>query len=426
MEKLKAYKFRLDPNLQQQIFFNKNIGCCRLIYNLMLNEKQENYKMKVDIENIENMYNCIHQKLKFKNTTEKEFKTKYEFLKEIDSISLQQSRLDLDKAYQNFFRKLKLNQKTRLRFKSKKNPKESYRTQNINNNIEVKENKIKLPKIGYVKFKKSREVKGKIKNVTITKTKLNKYYISICCEEFIREKPKLNKSIGIDLGLKSFAVTSDNESFANPKFLRGLEGRLKRSQRKLSRKIQRKLDKKEKVEGKNLEKNRIELCKIHEKIFNQRNDFLHKLSSKIINENQVICIEDLKVKNMVKNHKLAKSISDASWSRFVEMLIYKADWYGRSLVKVSTFFPSSKTCSSCGEVREKLDLSERVFRCDCGLEIDRDFNASLNILKQGLILDRNRRAGEVSLVNTFSLEKDSQEFLPFRDGKCQIQERLKI
>lgn len=357
---LKAFKFRLEPNKEQQVLINKTLGCTRFLYNQMLNEKQTKYKSKDDT------------KLK----TEKEYKIEFDWLKEVDSIALQQARIDLKTAYDNFFRKLKSGQPTNLKFKSKHNPKNSYRTISISNSIRVEENRIKLPKLGFVKFRKSREVSGTIKSVTVSKNILNRYHISVLCEVEVETLPTSNSKIGIDLGLKEFCITSDNEFVSNPKYLRKLEDKLKKAQRKLS------LRKK----GSNRRfKQQKKVFRLHEKIRNQRSDFLHKLSSKLINENQVICLEDLQVKNMVKNHCLAKSISDVSWSKFVELLNYKSNWYGRELVQIDKFFPSSKTCSGCGNIKKDLTLKDREYYCSCcGLVIDRDYNAALNILREGL------------------------------------------
>ena len=382
MKQLKAFKFRLEPNQQQKVLINKTLGCCRFLYNQMLLEKQTKYKSKDG------------SKLK----TEKEYKIEFEWLKEVDSIALQQSRLDLKTAYDNFFRKLKSGQPTNLKFKSKHNPKNSYRTINVNNSIRVEENRIKLSKLGFVKFRKSREVSGTIKSVTVSKNILNRYYISVLCEVEVKTLPTSNSKVGIDLGLKEFCITSDNEFVSNPKYLRKSELKLKKAQRKLSKR----------KKGSNRRfKQQKKVFRLHEKIRNQRLDFLHKLSSKLINENQVICLEDLQVKDMVKNHKLAKSISDVSWSKFVELLKYKSDWYGRKLVKIDKFFPSSKTCSSCGNIKKDLTLKDREYICSsCGLVIDRDYNAALNILREGLRIlrilsgrdDRNSSVNMQALV----------------------------
>ena len=376
MKQLKAFKFRIEPNKQQKVLINKTLGCTRFLYNQMLDEKQLKYKSKD----------------KSKCKTEKDYKIDFEWLKEVDSTALQQARIDLKTAYDNFFRKLKAGQPTNLKFKSKHNPKNSYRTINVNNSIRVEENKIRLPKLGFVKFKKSREVSGKIKSVTVSKNILGRCYISVLCEVEIEKLPKLDTQVGIDLGLKEFCITSDSEFVSNPRFLRKSEQELKKAQRILSHRVKK---------GKNRFKQQKVVFKIHQKIANQRLDFLHKLSTRLIIENQVICLEDLQVRNMVKNHCLAKSISDVSWSKFVELLRYKAEWYGRELVQIGKFFPSSKTCSSCGSIKKDLTLKDREYQCSsCGTKIDRDYNASLNILEEGLrILKKNCRDDKVSLLN---------------------------
>ena len=365
--KLKAFKFKLKPNKKQEILISKNIGCCRFIYNQMLAERRDKYENKD----------------KSKCKTEKQYKEEFDFLKEAESSSLQQTRIDLEQSYKNFFRKIKLHQKVSFRFKSRKNPKQSFRI--VSNNsysnryskkIRIKDNYIRIPKIGFVKFKKSREVEGKIKSITVSKNILNQYFVSILCEVELKKLPKIDKNIGIDLGIKDFCITSDNKKEFNPKFLRKSELKLKKAQRTLSRR---------KKGSKRREKARKKVFKVYQKIANQRLDFLHKLSTKLINENQVICLEKLAVKNMLKNHCLAKSIADCSWSKFVEFLKYKADWYGRTIVQIDRFFPSSKLCSSCGNTKKDLKLKDREYCCDsCGITIDRDYNAALNILKEGL------------------------------------------
>ena len=355
---LKAFKFRLEPNKEQQVLINKTLGCTRFLYNQMLNEKQLKYKNSD----------------KTPTKTEKEYKFEFEWLKEVDSIALQQSRLDLRTAYDNFFRKLKSGQPTNLKFKSRKNPKNSYRTLNVNNSIRVEDNRIKLPKLGFVKFRKSREVSGIIKSVTVSKNILNRYYISVLCEVEIQKLPEADSQIGIDLGLGYFCIMSNNTKIPNPKYLRQSEQKLIKAQRKLSKRVKG---------SNNRFKQQKVVFKLHEKIRNQRLDFLHKLSTKLINENQVICLEDLQVKNMVKNHCLAKSISDVSWSKFVSMLEYKCNWFGKDVIKVDRFFASSKTCK-CGTKNDDLKLSDREWICkSCGAVNKRDLLAAQNILNEG-------------------------------------------
>lgn len=365
----KAFKFRLYPNKKQEEQLAKTFGCTRFVYNYYLAKRIELYKLEQKSMN----YNACSADLT-------NLKKEKEWLKEIDKFALQNSLKDLDKAYQNFFREIKKSNKEQgfPKFKSKHNNKHSYRTTFTNNNIEIRENKIKLPKLGLVKFAKSREIKGRILNCTITKTCSGKYFISICCTNVEIEKYNNNDNIiGIDLGIKDFAICSNGEIIANPKYLSKLEKKLKREQRKLSKK---------KKGSKNRNKQRIKLNIVHEKIVNQRNDFLHKTSTRLIKENQIICLEDLNVKGMVKNHKLAKAINDVSWNEFVRQNNYKALWHDRIIQKVDSYFPSSQLCNVCGYKNiEVKDLSVREWICPkCNTIHNRDENAAKNIKNEGM------------------------------------------
>lgn len=358
---LKAYKFRLYPNKEQEIYFSKCFGSVRFIYNKMLNDKIEYYK----------------KNNKMLNNTPAQYKKEYIWLKEVDSLALANAQMNLDKAYKNFFRDKSVGFP---KFKSKKNNYYSYTTNNQKNTIDIVDGKyIKLPKLKtLIRIKQHRQIPkdGKIKSATISKNPSGKYYISILVEQEIKELPKNEFAIGIDLGLTDFAITSDGVKYSNPRYLRKSLNKLAKEQRKLSRK---------KKGSKNRNKQRIKVAKLYEKIANQRKDFLHKLSSELINENQVICLEDLQVKEIQQNKYLSQSVSDVGWHEFRRQLEYKAKWYGRIISFVDKWYPSSQICSNCGNNTGKKSLDIREFDCPyCGKHHDRDINASINILYEGL------------------------------------------
>ena len=374
MERLKAYKFRIYPTEEQEIFFAKTFGCVRKVYNLMLNDRKKAY---------EEVKNDTSKKMTF--PTPAKYKKEFPFLKEVDSLALANAQLNLDKAYKNFFRDKSVGFP---RFKSKKNPVQSYTTNNQNGTVALIDSKfIKVPKLkSLIRIKLHRQPKGMIKSATISRHASGKYYISLLCKEEINELPKTNSAIGIDLGITDFAILSDGQKIDNNKFTSKMEKKLKREQRKLSRRAL--LAKKKGIplsEAKNYQKQKRKVARLHEKVMNQRTDFLNKLSTEIIKNHDIICIEDLNVKGMLRNHKLARSISDVSWSSFVAKLQYKADWYGREIIKVDTWFPSSQICSECGHKDGKKSLDIREWTCPiCHTHHDRDINASINILIEGL------------------------------------------
>ena len=374
MERLKAYKFRIYPTEEQEIFFAKTFGCVRKVYNLMLNDRKKAY---------EEVKNDPSKKMIF--PTPAKYKKEFPFLKEVDSLALANAQLNLDKAYKNFFRDKSVGFP---RFKSKKNPVQSYTTNNQNGTVALIDSKfIKVPKLkSLVRIKLHRQPKGMIKSATISRHASGKYYISLLCKEEISELPKTNSAIGIDLGITDFAILSDGQKIDNNKFTSKMEKKLKREQRKLSKRAL--LAKNKGIplsEAKNYQKQKRKVARLHEKVMNQRTDFLNKLSTEIIKNHDIICIEDLNVKGMLRNHKLARSISDVSWSSFVAKLQYKADWYGREIIKVDTWFPSSQICSECGHKDGKKSLDIREWTCPiCHTHHDRDINASINILTEGL------------------------------------------
>lgn len=304
----------------------------------------------------------------------------------MDAIALQSSVKNLEDSFNRFFKK----QNKAPRFKSKKNPTQSYTTKNSNNRIQIKGNRIKLPKLKMVKFANSRDVNGRILRATISRKASGKYFVSLLVEEHIHEYENTNLSVGIDLGVKDFAILDNGTVYSNNRFTAKMAKKLAKEQRKLSRRYEQvKKEGKKLEDAKNYQKQRIKVARLHEKVSNQREDFLNKVSTIIIKNHDVICIEDLNTKGMLKNHSLAKSISDVSWSMFVSKLQYKADWYGRTVIKIDRWYPSSQVCSNCGHNDGKKPLNIREWECsNCHTHHDRDINASKNILAEGLRLQK--------------------------------------
>lgn len=370
----KAYKYRIYPNKQQKILINKTFGCTRFVYNYYLAKRKEVYEK----EGKTFTYNQCSADLT-------QLKKEFEWLKEPDKCSLQNCLKDLNAAYGNFFRDKSVGYP---KFKSKKTHRFSYRTNcsfgknQSRPSIEFQNNHIKLPKLGWVKTRDKQIPQGRILNATISQEPSGKYYVSICCTDVeIKPLPKTNRQIGIDLGIKEFCITSEGNKFDNPKYLAKSQKKLVKLQRELSRKTRG---------GKNWDKARIKVARQHEKISNQRRDFLQQLSTKLIRQNDVICMEDLNIKNMItdaegtnkEKARMRNQISDVSWYEFERELKYKAEWYGREIKQVDQYYASSQICHICGHKNSiTKDLSVRKWTCPvCNTTHDRDINAAINIL----------------------------------------------
>lgn len=376
----KSYKYRLYPSPEDKELLSLHFGHCRFVYNYFLKEKQEFYLRNKKTLN----YNNCSQAL----TTLKKQK-EYVWLKDVNSQSLQQSLKNLETAFGKFFSK-----KSKFPKFKRKDGNNSF---NVPQNVAIKSDKIYIPKFrNGIKFVKHRPLKGKICSATISKKPSGKYYVSILTEQniIIPDTIDVTKAIGIDLGIKDFAITSDGKRYPNLKFQKKYQSKLSKLQKYFARK-QKGSNRKEKL--------RIKIAKLHEKITNSREDMQHKLSTLLLNKYDVICLETLAVKNMMQNHKLAYAIADVSWNSMIQKLEYKAAWKGKKIIKIDHFYPSSKTCHNCGYINQNLSLKDRTWECpQCGTVLDRDVNAAKNILTRGLTIlssatDDYRHGAEIRL-----------------------------
>jgi putative transposase len=364
----RAYKYRFYPTIEQEVLLAKTFGSVRFVWNTILDWRSKEYTQNQTKIN----YVASAKKLT-------EIKQDIEWLSDISSVALQQTLRDQDTAFSSFFAK----RGKYPNFKSK-HSNQSFRL--VSTGFTFREGVLKIAKSKTpLRVKWSRRIKGEVSSITVSKDSADRYFVSLLSEEIVESKPILTKSVGIDLGLTDFVITSDGNKYRPLKATTKYAQKLKKLQRRLSKKQHSKYKGDTTPKSKNYIKAQKKVSKVHAKIADSRNDFLQKLSTKLISENQVICLEDLNVAGMVKNRKLSKHIADASWSKFVTMLQYKAEWYGRTLSFVSPWFPSSQICSNCGTRDGRKDLSVRNWVCPhCGTNHDRDVNAANNILTAGL------------------------------------------
>jgi len=358
----KTFKYRIYPTKEQEIFLAKHFGAKRFVWNYFLNERKNAY-----LENNKslNYYDNASSLTKLKKQEE------YSWLKETNSQSVQASLRDLEVAYNRFFSR----QGKFPRFKSKRD-KQSFR---IPQSTKYEDGKLNIPKFkNSIKVREDRPLTGTILFSTISKTPSDKYFVAITCETNHKPYKKNKNKVGVDLGIKDLAICSDGKTYENIKTTKKYAKKLSYEQRQLSKKQKG---------SKNRGRQRIKVARVHEKITNSRTNHIHNITTQIVRDNQTICVEDLSVANMMKNHQLAKSISDCSWSEFLRQLKYKSEWNERNLIQIDKFFPSSKTCNKCKFVNQDLQLKDRKWVCPvCGAELDRDINASENILEQGLMI----------------------------------------
>ena len=380
----KAYRYRIYPTKEQEELIIKTFGCARFVFNYFLALTEHTYEETGKTVNHSDR-SAMLPKLRNGERTG--------FLKEVDSIALQASLEDLDDGYKRFF----TGQNQKPKFKEKADSVQSYTTKVVTKNgksvnIWIEGDKIRLPKLGFVKMKNTRNPLGRIINVTVRRKASGHFFASVLVEEEVYALPKTGSSVSIDLGLKEFAILSTGEKIENPRFYRVQEEKLAKAQRILKRREHRAKERGVDPETvKNYLKAKQKVAEIHEKIANQRKDFAQKLSTILVKNHDLICVEDLKAKNLLKNHCLAKSIQDAGWRLFVALLEYKCRWYGKELSRISQWFPSSQLCSSCGAHTGKKPLSVREWDCpECGKHHDRDVNAALNILREGTRVAREK------------------------------------